>query len=724
MSVGPANEGTFAAVTQALQDVAGGASDERGIWQELSAKLDPAEFRPALSPDVEVKTFRLRWGNDYAMVANPRDLVHYQLEPADAELLQLMDGSRTVREIVVERLRDSGDMELSSIADLVQQLRVEGFLASPYVDVSASVRRALDPVSVAREKGREFVKTLSIDWRGAQRMVAWLYRHGLRWCFLPAVVVAMGLVAVTGFAAFLAAPRSVRVGLSGSDAVVVSLLLLLMNYALTFVHELAHATALVHYGRRVKSAGFMIYFGSPAFFIESSDGLMMERGQRIVQSFAGPFAELVVAGAAAIFAWAAPDSGAAPLLHKFALLNYLVILLNLVPLLELDGYWVLADLIQVPDLRPRSLQFIQYDLWRKLRRRERFTKQEVGLGLYGVLGIAFTVFAVWTAIFFWEEVFGGLVREIWAGGPVARLLLVAFALFIGGPVLRGLISLTRALVRRVHAVDRAVRFRLQTGWRVEAAHLIDALPLFEDLPEDVLSDLAGRVQLREFPAGKSVFRQGDRADAFFVIRTGAFHVVEEDPETGTERVLHSLGRGDSFGELALVDRSPRTATVRAAVESQVFVVDRATFDRLLSDMADVPEFAPTLQAVAELRQLPAYAGLGSDDLAEVLGHGRWVNVPPGETVIEQGEVGDAFYTIRAGQVEVRRDGELVDTLGAGAYFGEIALLTDVPRTATVVARTPVRLFRLDREGFERVISDAFRRGTLEAAAQVDRTWKH
>ena len=59
-----------------------------------------------------------------------------------------------------------------------------------------------------------------------------------------------------------------------------SLVLLAMNYLLTFVHELAHASALVHYGRRVKSAGFMIYFGSPAFFIESSDGLMLERGQR------------------------------------------------------------------------------------------------------------------------------------------------------------------------------------------------------------------------------------------------------------------------------------------------------------------------------------------------------------------------------------------------------------------------------------------------------------
>jgi CRP-like cAMP-binding protein/Zn-dependent protease len=715
--------GIFATVRSAIVS-APEPSEERDLWDDLAVLVDPAEYRPKLAPDVEVKEFQHDGETEYSMIANPRDLLHFRLEPGELELLALMDGTRSVKEIVVERLRESGDLELSGVADLVRQLRIGNFLTTRFVDTSLAVRRALDPVPTIRARARAFVKTLSIEWKGAHRVVDWFYRRLLRWFFIRWVLVLAAVVAVVGGFAFWTAYRSGRFELAGTAPAAESAALLVMNYFLTFMHELGHAVVLVHHGRRVKSAGFMIYFGSPAFFVESSDSLMLDRRQQIAQSFAGPFTEMVIAGLASIYVWFFPDSPVSPLLYKFALLNYFVIFLNLVPLLELDGYFMLADAIRVPELRPRSLQFIRYDLWRKLRRREHFTKQEIGFGLYAVLGIAFTILSILWSIYFWSEVFGELVRALWEGGSVGRVLLVALVLFITGSIIRAGITLVRALARRGRAIVRAVRFRLETRWRVEAAKLIDDLPIFDDLPDDVLSDLAGRVQLRTYPAGKPVFRQGDRPEAFYVVRGGTLQVVEEDPETGTERILRILGRGESFGELGLVDAAARTATVRTVEESQLFVVDKPTFDRLLSAMIDVPEFAPTLQAVAELRQIPAFASLGADDLADVLEHGRWMNVTPGETIIEEGEEGDAFYGVRSGQVEVLKDGESVDVMGPGSYFGEVALLMDVPRTATVVARTPARVFRLDREGFERAIAGAFRRGTLNPASVLGRAAHH
>jgi CRP-like cAMP-binding protein/Zn-dependent protease len=694
-----------------------------GLWRRLAKRLDPARFRPRLAPDVELKEFRLRWGNDYAMIRNPRDLIHYRLEPEEVELVRLMDGSRTVKEIVVERFRGSGEIDLDGVVELVRELQEGGFLAGGYVDAYGAVRRAMNPSVLARKAG-EFVRTLSIDWSGADRLVRWLYEHGLRWFFNPAAVTLGIVVGLAGVVAFVAVVSGGRFTLSGQSLALEFVILFTLDYVLTFLHELGHALVIVHYGRKVKSAGFMIYFGSPAFYVEASDALMLDRGQRIVQAAAGPLAELMAAGVASFAVLLFPDAAISSVLYKFAVLNYFVLFMNLVPLLELDGYWILSDAIQVPDLRPRSLAFIRHDLAHKLRIRERFSKVEVGLALYGIIGVAFAAFSFYTGYFFWREIFGSLIARMWEGGPIARLMLVLLGLLVAGPLVRGALALFRALWRRARALWDGVRFRLERAWRVEAARMIDALPLFEDLPVDLLSDLAGRVRLRAAARGQPVVRQGDRPEAFYVVRRGTLQVVEEDPDAGTERVLRTLGRGDSFGELGLLQGAPRAATVRALEEAQLYEVGKGTFDELLADAARAPRFAPTLQAAAELRALDPFADLSGAQIAELLQLGTWVNVPPGQSIIRQGEPGDAFYAVRSGQVEVIEDGSTVAVLGPGSHFGEVALLLDVPRTATVRARTPVRAFRLEREGFDRLVGEAFRRGRLNPHVLVERSQRH
>nr|MBA3432183.1 hypothetical protein [Actinomycetota bacterium] len=524
--------GVWGRLAEGIQARPSSDGHRSGVWGRLATLVDVQEFRPRLAEDIEIREFTHRWGTDYAMIANPRDLVYYRLTPEELEVARLMDGTRTVKEIVVDRLKGSGDLELSSVADLVYELSFGNFLDRPFVDVDAAVQRALHPAPGARQRVGRFFKTLRLDWKGADRLVRWFYRYLLRWFFLKPVLLIVGVVSVGGFLAFLSIVRSGDFSLTAESAASGFLILMGLNYLLTFIHELGHAVVLTHHGRRVKSAGFMIYFGSPAFFVESSDGLMLDRGQRIAGAFAGPYAESVVSGAAALLVWLFPEAAFSPLLYKFAVLNYLVLFMNLIPLLELDGYWILSDFIQVPDLRPRSLSFIRHDLWHKLRKRARLSRQEVGLALYGFLGVGFTIFSLATAGFFWKNVFGGLLLSLWNGGVIPRLVLVLLVLVVLGPIVRGLINLARAVSRRLRALSQRVRFRLERKWRVEAAGLIDALPLFDDVPEEVLSDLAGRVALRTFGRGQPVVRQSERAQAFYVVRRGTLQVVEEDVATG------------------------------------------------------------------------------------------------------------------------------------------------------------------------------------------------
>jgi CRP-like cAMP-binding protein len=164
--------------------------------------------------------------------------------------------------------------------------------------------------------------------------------------------------------------------------------------------------------------------------------------------------------------------------------------------------------------------------------------------------------------------------------------------------------------------------------------------------------------------------------------------------------------------------------VRAIGEAEVFEVDKGTFDHLLSDMVHAPDFEPTLQQLAELREQPCFANLSTDQLVELRNGGVWMTIAPGESVVEQGQEGDSFYAVSSGQFEVVQDGERKQTIGPGSYFGEIALLLDVPRTATVTARTPARVFRLDREGFDTILATSFRRGTLDPSVPVTQTMTH
>ena len=700
------------------------ADGDGDLWGRLAGMVDTAEFRPRMAADVELKEFHLKWGNDYAMLANPRDLLHYRLTPEEAELVKLMDGTRTVKEIVLDRFQESGDLGLTGVVELVRQLHSDNFLDRRYTNTDTIVSRALDPVSVRRAKAREFAKTLSIEWKGADRFVRWLYNRLFKVFFNRMVLVVTTVMALGGVAFFVGVVRRHQFTLTGHSLAIGFLALLILEYLMVFIHELGHALVLVHHRRKIKAAGFMIYFGSPSFFIEASDGLMLDREARMAQAFAGPYGQLIIASIASGIAFVFPNWVLSETLYRYAVLNYLTVFMNLVPLLELDGYYILADLIQVPDLRPRSLQFFHHDLWHGLRSRRRLTKQEVGLTLYAVLGFLFTVASFYTAYFYWKTVFGGLIIRLWQGGLITQILLVALAMLVAGPLVRGGINFLRALLRRIKALGQRVRFRFEQKWRVEAAEMIDALPLFDDVPVEILNELAGRVKLRTFSRGQPVVRQGDRAESFYVIRRGTLQVVEENPQTGGERPLRLLGKGDSFGELALIQGAPRSVTVRALDEAELFEVDKGTFDQLLADMVHVPEFAPSLQAVAELRELPPFAHLESDELLELLERGEWILVRPGGHIVEQGQVGDAFYAVRSGQVDVTENGELVRTLGPGSHFGEIALLLDVPRTATVTARTPVRAYRLDRVGFDRLVRDAFRKGMLNPYISQDRTWQH
>jgi CRP-like cAMP-binding protein len=119
------------------------------------------------------------------------------------------------------------------------------------------------------------------------------------------------------------------------------------------------------------------------------------------------------------------------------------------------------------------------------------------------------------------------------------------------------------------------------------------------------------------------------------------------------------------------------------------------------------------------RALPLFADCSEHELREIDQLSDEVHVPAGRDIIRQGELGREFVLIVEGEAIVSRDGNEVTRLGAGSYFGELALLESLPRNATVTAATDMTLEVIDRRGFQTLLEDSpgLTRNLLRATAR-------
>lgn len=115
-----------------------------------------------------------------------------------------------------------------------------------------------------------------------------------------------------------------------------------------------------------------------------------------------------------------------------------------------------------------------------------------------------------------------------------------------------------------------------------------------------------------------------------------------------------------------------------------------------------------------LRSIPIFAPLPGTPLEHLAGRLVPLRVEPGTVIVRQGDTGDRFYVVVEGDVDISVDGAAASTLGPGGYFGEIALIRDMPRTATATARTDVVLYALERDDFLAAVTG---HASSEAAAE-------
>lgn len=234
-------------------------------------------------------------------------------------------------------------------------------------------------------------------------------------------------------------------------------------------------------------------------------------------------------------------------------------------------------------------------------------------------------------------------------------------------------------------------------------------PEYDSLPEADREAIDALVSSVPVAAGETVFRRGDPGDAMFVVRSGRFRVTGATP-SGAEVTLGEIGPKDWAGEMAVLTGQPRSATLAAVTDGELVCLPRSGFDELSRISPAVAsrltaEIGPRLRRTQLLRVWEGLFGI-TDPAAfrELEAAVEWRRVGAGEVLIRQGEASDAMYVVVTGRfrtVVKGPDGGDVAVRETGAFstLGELGLLADLPRSATVLALRDAEVIRLGREAF-------------------------
>ena len=229
--------------------------------------------------------------------------------------------------------------------------------------------------------------------------------------------------------------------------------------------------------------------------------------------------------------------------------------------------------------------------------------------------------------------------------------------------------------------------------------------IFNSLEDKELKTVIDSFEEKHYKQGQNVITQGEEGDVLYLVDSGEL-ICEKvfkagDPPT----YLKTYKPGESFGELALLYNAPRAATIRAKTECTCWALDRECFNNIVKDAAikKREKYENTLKKVEILKSIDPY------ELGQICDALKTQNFKKGEYIIKQGDRGDVFYILDEGKAHAEKvfgeekSGENVLNYESGGFFGELALLKNEPRAASIIADTNCKCLSLDRMAFKRLL---------------------
>lgn len=227
--------------------------------------------------------------------------------------------------------------------------------------------------------------------------------------------------------------------------------------------------------------------------------------------------------------------------------------------------------------------------------------------------------------------------------------------------------------------------------------------VFNSIDEKELSTVLDAIEEKRFAQGEKVIVEGEKGDLLFIVESGELSCSKVIK--GSKTFLKEYKEGEYFGELALLYNAPRAATIEAKTDSILWALDRETFNHIVKDAA----IRKREQYEAFLKSMDILKEINSYELSQICDALKTVVKGAKEVIIKEKEEGDNFYILVEGEAYAEKalsygaTPENVKDYKSGDYFGELALIKNEPRAASVIAKTKCKLISLDRRSFKRLL---------------------
>ena len=247
----------------------------------------------------------------------------------------------------------------------------------------------------------------------------------------------------------------------------------------------------------------------------------------------------------------------------------------------------------------------------------------------------------------------------------------------------------------------------------EEATSIDFL-LFKNLSPEELAGVYKKLRSVKIPRGVKICREGDTGDSIFIIAQGEAEVTKKN-QKGEERLLATLKPGQFFGEFGYFAGGSRSASVEAVTDLELLEISKQDMDEVVSKYPQIKEIMTEFYKQRVLDNLlvlsPLTAVFSAEDRKKLIDRFELKELASGQVIVNEGDPGDAMFLIKSGKAEVTtidpKDKRklMLARLGPGEFFGEVGLIKNKPRTATVTAISDVELLSISKQSFDQLTKD-------------------